>query len=45
MPFDAEKIPSGYIIDKQGIVKAKSDRISRWNSDAVRQLLDDLVGK
>lgn len=42
MPFDPEKIPSGYIIDKQGIVKAKSERIARWNSDSVRELLNSL---
>ncbi|MDO4229852.1 MAG: TlpA disulfide reductase family protein [Capnocytophaga sp.] len=42
MPFDAEKIPSGYIIDKQGVLRAYSDRIARWNSDSVRALLDSL---
>ncbi|WP_392419449.1 TlpA family protein disulfide reductase [Capnocytophaga canis] len=40
MPFDAEKIPSGYIIDKHGVVRAKSERIANWNSDKVRSLLD-----
>ncbi len=43
MPFDPEKIPSGYIIDKQGFVRAKSERIARWNSDSVRELLNSLL--
>ncbi|MDO5105309.1 TlpA disulfide reductase family protein [Capnocytophaga sp.] len=43
MPFDAEKIPSGYIVDKQGVVKAKSERIAKWNSSDVRELLDQLL--
>lgn len=43
MPFDPEKIPSGYIVDKQGFVRAESTRISRWNSDSVRELLDSLL--
>lgn len=42
MPFDAEKIPSGYIIDKQGFVRASADRVARWNGDSVRTLLDSL---
>ncbi|MDO4782850.1 MAG: redoxin domain-containing protein [Capnocytophaga felis] len=42
MPFNPEEIPSGYIIDKQGFVKAKSNRIAKWNSDAVRDLLDSV---
>ncbi|MDO5607417.1 MAG: TlpA disulfide reductase family protein [Capnocytophaga sp.] len=42
MPFDAEKIPSGYIIDKQGKVRATSERTARWDSEKVRQLLDDI---
>lgn len=45
MPFDAERIPSGYIIDKQGKVVAKGEGNRRWNSDKVRELLNELVKK
>jgi len=43
MPFDPNKIPSGYIIDKQGIVVAEGFGNTRWNSDKVRELLDNLM--
>ena len=43
MPFDPNKIPSGYIIDKQGIVVAEGFGNTRWNSDKVRELLDNLI--
>lgn len=43
MPFDAEKIPSGYIIDTQGVVRSKSERVARWNSDSVRELLNSIL--
>lgn len=43
MPFDPEKIPSGYVVDKNGYVRAEKEGTGRWNSDAVHQLLDSLV--
>jgi len=43
MPFDPEKIPSGYIIDKQDRVVAQGFGNTRWNSDKVRELLDNLL--
>ena len=43
MPFDPNKIPSGYIIDKQGVVVAEGFGNTRWNSDKVRELLDNLI--
>lgn len=43
MPFDAKKVPSGYIIDKQGRVAAQRQGVTRWNSAKVRALLDALV--
>ena len=43
MPFDPERIPSGYIIDKQDKVVAQSFGNTRWNSDKVRKLLDTLI--
>ena len=43
MPFDPERIPSGYIIDKQDKVVAQGFGNTRWNSDKVRKLLDTLL--
>ena len=43
MPFDPEKIPSGYIVDKNGKVRAEKEGIARWNSDAVHQLIEQLL--
>ena len=45
MPFDPEKIPSGYIIDQQARVVAQSEGNARWNSNKVRNLLDNLLTK
>lgn len=43
MPFDPEKIPSGYIIDQNNKVIAQGFGNTRWNSDKVRTLLDSLL--
>lgn len=43
MPFDAEKIPSGYIIDRQRRVRATSERVVKWNSTSVRKLLEEII--
>lgn len=43
MPFDAEVIPSGYLIDKTGKVVACSQRNAQWNSPKVRQLIEQLL--
>lgn len=45
MPFDPEKIPSGYIVNQQGKVVALSQGSARWNGDKVRELLDNLLQK
>lgn len=42
MPFDAEKIPSGYIIDKDGKVRATADGVTKWDSSSVRELFDEI---
>lgn len=43
MPFDPEKIPSGYIVDKNGKVRAEKEGIARWNSNTVHQLIEQLL--
>jgi len=43
MPFDAEKIPSTYIIDKDGYVALERVGIAKWNSGDVKTLLDELI--
>ncbi|GLB52232.1 hypothetical protein NBRC110019_12710 [Neptunitalea chrysea] len=45
MPFDSEKIPSGYIIDKNGNLAASSQKGTDWNSKKVRTLLDKLLAE
>lgn len=42
-PLDCSKIPSGYIINKQGIVIAKTQQNINWNSEKVRGLLDEAI--
>jgi len=42
MPFNAEEIPSGFVVDKNGVVRAQKIGTGRWNSDAVRGLLDEI---
>ena len=43
MPFDAEQIPSTYIIDKDGYVAVERLGIANWNSTQVKNLLDTLI--
>jgi hypothetical protein len=43
IPFDPEKIPSGYILDKNGYLRAEKQGIARWNSDKVHELIDSLI--
>ncbi|NAS32758.1 redoxin domain-containing protein [Flavobacteriaceae bacterium R38] len=43
MPFDAEKIPSTYIIDKEGYIAIEKEGIANWYSKDVRELLDTLI--
>ncbi|MEB3004867.1 TlpA family protein disulfide reductase [Capnocytophaga sp. G2] len=43
MPFDPEKIPSGYIINKEDKVVAQGFGNTRWNSNKVRKLLNNLI--
>ena len=45
MPFDADEIPSGYILDKKGNVAAKRKGVGRWNSKKVRTLLNELISE
>ena len=43
MPFDAERIPSTYIIDKDGYIAIEKEGMANWNSDDVKSLLDELI--
>ena len=43
MPFDAGKVPSGYIIDKDGNIAARHEGVTDWNGKKVRELLDRLI--
>lgn len=43
IPFDAKQLPSGYVIDKKGKVRARALQNARWNGDAVHQLLNQLL--
>ncbi len=45
MPFNADEVPSGYILDKKGNVAAKRKGVGRWNSSKVRKLLDELLNE
>lgn len=42
MPFDASKVPSGYIIDKQGKVIAQQEGVAKWDSDSTKELLSKI---
>ncbi len=43
MPFNAEVIPSSYILDKKGRVAMKNDDIADWDSSNVYELLEELL--
>nr|WP_223129351.1 TlpA disulfide reductase family protein [Sinomicrobium weinanense] len=43
MPFDPEKVPSGYIVDKEGNIAASQEGVGDWDSREIRQLLDTLT--
>ena len=43
MPFDPEKIPSGYIIDQNNKVVAQGFGNTRWNSNKVHECIDHLL--
>jgi len=43
IPFNPEEIPSGYILDKNGYLRAEKQGIARWNSDKVHELIDSLI--
>ncbi|NER15541.1 redoxin domain-containing protein [Leptobacterium flavescens] len=43
MPFDADKIPSTYVIDRDGYIALERFGIANWNSKGVRKLLDELI--
>lgn len=43
IPFDTQKIPSGYIIDQKAKVVAYGHGSTRWNSQKIRNLLDNLI--
>lgn len=45
MPFDAEKVPSGYLIDKKGRVVMQHEGVANWNSAGVRKLIDKLLAE
>ena len=41
--FEARSIPRTYIIDKQGHIVIDKKGAANWNSDKVRQQLDELL--
>ena len=43
MPFDKDKIPATYIIDKFGNIVVAREGIANWNTKQVRELLDKLL--
>lgn len=43
MPFDPETIPSGYIIDKNNVVRAQTHESANWNSIQIKELLTQLL--
>lgn len=43
MPFDATIVPSGYVIDKKGYVRAKATGSADWNTTKLKTLLDNLI--
>ncbi|WP_394746780.1 TlpA family protein disulfide reductase [Spongiimicrobium salis] len=46
MPIDSDKVPSSYIIDKQGnIVVHKEEGIADWDNQKIDQLLDSLIAE
>ncbi|RDY57633.1 TlpA family protein disulfide reductase [Flagellimonas nanhaiensis] len=45
MPIDSEKVPSSYLIDKEGNIVIYKDGIADWSSRKVYDLLDDLIAE
>jgi thiol-disulfide isomerase/thioredoxin len=43
MPFNAEEVPSTYIIDRDGFVAVEKYGVANWYSNDVRELLTRLV--
>lgn len=43
MPFDEEKVPATYIVDKFGNIVVAREGIANWNAKEVRNLLDTLL--
>ena len=43
MPFDAQKVPSTYIIDRDGYITVEKFGVANWYSDDVRTLLKRLI--
>ncbi len=43
MPFDAEKVPSTFIIDRDGLIAVEKYGVANWYSDDVRNLLKRLI--
>lgn len=43
MPFDPEKVPSTYIIDRDGYIAVEKFGVANWYSTDVRELLSDLM--
>lgn len=41
--FQTSSIPQTYLIDKSGAIVMDKSGAANWNSDSVRQLLDDLL--
>ena len=45
MPVDASKVPSSYLLDKEGHIVIHEEGISDWSSKKVYQLLDELIAE
>ncbi|WP_421807740.1 TlpA family protein disulfide reductase [Flagellimonas sp.] len=45
MPVSADKVPSSYLLDKEGRVVIHEEGISDWSSEKVYQLLDELIAE
>ena len=45
MPVDADKVPSSYLIDKEGNIVIHTEKISDWSTSEVYALLDGLIAQ
>ncbi|WP_222983666.1 TlpA family protein disulfide reductase [Flagellimonas meishanensis] len=45
MPIDPDKVPSSYLIDKQGNIVVDKEGIADWSNAKVYDLIDDLLAE